>query len=72
MISVRGIVASWMSLLKGARLINHDDRLKLYLKVGSMDDAVFDFYSLDPIDISQVNRFCHWHILYLAIILKCV
>ena len=42
--------------MKGARLISNDyERVILYQKQGSLDEAVEDFYSLDPTEVLQVG-----------------
>ena len=42
--------------MKGARLISNEyERVILYQKQGSLDEAVEDFYSLDPTEVLKVG-----------------
>ena len=46
----------WRLLLKGARLISNDyERVIVYQKQGSLDEAVEDFYSVDPTEVLKVG-----------------
>ena len=47
---------TWRSLLKGARLIHKENnRVMLYQKPGSYDQAIYDFYSFDPSYVHMVS-----------------
>ena len=50
----------WKKLLKGARLVRNDATIMLYRKHGSYDQALEDFYSLNPSHIRQVRPKTMW------------
>lgn len=45
----------WRSILKGAQLLRNNRRVMLYQKVGTLDDAIHDFNSLDPSTVHLQN-----------------
>lgn len=46
---------NWRMLLKGARLVGKQDNLRVYEKKGFYDEALKDFYSLQPQYVSQTT-----------------